>query len=226
MTTTKWWTAGAVVLMLVIMALGWVLGVEPRLTEARAADDERAGVQELNASYERTLVTLQELNENLPELKNQRDELRAALPTDAEVATLLGQLNELAADNSVALNSITAGVPAAFELAETVAAPVTPAPVEGEEPVAGEAVAAATPATEIPANFVSVPITVIAKGDAAQVLEFVESVQYGTRLFFVDALTVTYDGSGGEVTIDGFVFVLTEDAPAADTEETVPAEGD
>lgn len=208
--------------MVGIVALGWVLGIEPRLTEARLADDERAGVQELNVSYERTLGTLRELDEDLPALTKQRDELRAALPTDAEVSTLLGQLNALAAENSVALNSITAGVPAAFELAEPVAAPA-PVPVEGDEPVAGEPAAEVAPATAIPANFVSVPITVIAKGDAAKVLEFVESVQYGTRLFYVDALTVTYDGSGGEVTIDGFVYVLTDASPTADTEA---AEGD
>ncbi len=222
MTTTKWWTAGAVLLMVVVVALGWVLGVEPRLTEARAADDDRAGVEALNVSYERTLVTLRELDENLPALKEQRDELRAALPTDAEVATLLGQLNELAAENSVALNSITAGVPAAFGLTETATAP-TPAPVEGEEPVAGEPAAEVAPATAIPANFVSVPITVIAKGDAAQILEFVESVQYGTRLFFVDELKITFDGTGGEVTIDGLVYVLADASPTADTET---AEGD
>ena len=58
MTTTRWWTAGAVLVMVVIVTSGWVLGIAPRLAEVQTADDERVGVETLNATYEQTLVKL------------------------------------------------------------------------------------------------------------------------------------------------------------------------
>ena len=226
MTTTRWWTAGAVLVIAVLVALGWILGIEPRLTEARAADEERAGVETLNTTYEQTLVTLKELDADLPALTEQLDELEAALPPDAQVSTLLGQLNALADESGVELTSITAGVPEKFGAAAAAAALLAPAeiPAPAEE---GEAPAPVTaepePVAPTPENFVSVPVSVEFTGDPGGLLAFVEKVQYGTRLFLVEALDITYDGGGGKVKIDGFVYVLT-DPPVAD--ETAPAEGD
>jgi len=224
MTTTRWWTAGAVLVMALLVALGWILGIAPRLAEAQAADDERVGVETLNATYEQTLVDLKKLDEDLPALTKQLDALEAALPPDAQVSTLLGQLNALAAESGVELTSITAGVPEKFGAAAEAAAAL--APVEAPAPVEGEEAAPVAPDTETvapaPENFVSVPVSVEFTGDPVALLAFVEKVQYGTRLFLVEALDITYDGGGGKVKIDGFVYVLT-DPPVADTS---PAEGD
>jgi len=224
MTTTRWWTAGAVLVMALLVALGWILGIAPRLAEAQAADDERVGVETLNATYEQTLVDLKKLDEDLPALTKQLDALEAALPPDAQVSTLLGQLNALAAESGVELTSITAGVPEKFGAAAEAAAAL--APVEAPAPVEGEEAAPVAPDTETvapaPENFVSVPVSVEFTGDPVALLAFVEKVQYGTRLFLVEALDITYDGGGGKVKIDGFVYVLT-DPPVADT---APAEGD
>jgi hypothetical protein len=215
-----------VLVIAVLVALGWILGIEPRLTEARAADEERAGVETLNTTYEQTLVTLKELDADLPALTEQLDELEAALPPDAQVSTLLGQLNALADESGVELTSITAGVPEKFGAAAAAAALLAPAeiPAPAEE---GEAPAPVTaepePVAPTPENFVLVPVSVEFTGDPGGLLAFVEKVQYGTRLFLVEALDITYDGGGGKVKIDGFVYVLT-DPPVAD--ETAPAEGD
>ena len=228
MTTTRWWTAGAVLVMALLVALGWILGIAPRLAEAQAADDERVGVETLNATYEQTLVKLKQLDEDLPALTTQLDELEAALPPDAQVSTLLGQLNALAAESGIELTSITAGVPEKFGAAAEAAAALAPVPpVEAPAPEEGEDAAAVAPDAETvapaPENFVSVPISVEFTGDPVALLAFVEKVQYGTRLFLVEALDITYDGGGGKVKIDGFVYVLT-DPPVAD--ETAAAEGD
>ena len=71
MTTTRWWSAGAVLVMAVLVALDWILGIDPRLAEARTADDERVGVEALNATYEQKLVELKQVDENLPALTKQ-----------------------------------------------------------------------------------------------------------------------------------------------------------
>ena len=224
MTTTRWWTAGAILVMAVIVASGWFLGISPKLAEVQAADDERVGVETLNATYAQTLVKLKKLDEDLPALTQQLDELEAALPPDAQVSTLLGQLNALAAESGVELTSITAGIPERFGAAAEAAALLVPAPTpepkEGDDPaaVAPEAV----PVSPAPENFVSIPISVEFAGNPGGLLAFIQKVQYGTRLFLVDTLDITYDGGGGKVRIDGFVYVLTDPPVAA---ETPPTEG-
>ena len=225
MTTTRWWTAGAVLVMVVIVASGWVLGIAPRLAEVQTADDERVGVETLNATYEQTLVKLKKLDEDLPALTTQLNELKAALPPDAQVSTLLGQLNALAAESGVELTSITAGIPERFGAAAKAAALLAPAPTpepgEGDDPAAVTPEAA--PVSPAPEGFVSVPISVEFTGNPGGLLAFIQKVQYGTRLFLVEALDITYDGGGGKVKIDGFVYALT-DPPVA--EEATPAAGD
>lgn len=232
MTRTRWWTAGAVFVMAVLISLGWFLGIDPRLAEARSAEDERVGVEALNATYEQKLVQLKQIDENLPALTTQLEELNAALPSDAQVSTLLGQLNALAAESGVELTSITAGVPQRFGASdETAAVGAPPVAAEGEaaaEPPPADATAPDAAATDAPAasaseNFVSVPISVEFAGDPAALLAFVEKVQYGTRLFLVEALEFTYDGGGGQVKMDGFVYVLMDSSAEAEVE---PAEGE
>lgn len=231
MTTTRWWTAGAILVMAVIVASGWFLGISPKLAEVQAADDERVGVETLNATYAQTLVKLKKLDEDLPALTQQLDELEAALPPDAQVSTLLGQLNALAAESGVELTSITAGIPerfgaaaeAAALLAPALAPAPTPAPKEGAPPaVADPAPAApeAAPVSPVPEGFVSVPISVEFTGNPGGLLAFIQKVQYGTRLFLVEALDITYDGGGGKVKIDGFVYVLMPPPAAAETTPT------
>ena len=216
--------------MAVLIALGWILGIDPRLAEARAADDERVGVEALNATYEQKLVQLKQIEENLPALTTQLEELNAALPSDAQVSTLLGQLNALAAESAVELTSITAGVPQRFGASDetVVAAPVAAEGEAAAEQPAADAPATDAAATDAPAasaveNFVSVPISVEFAGDPAALLAFVEKVQYGTRLFLVEALEFTYDGGGGQVKMAGFVYVLMDSSAEAEVE---PAEGE
>ena len=236
MTKTRWWSAGAVLVMAVLVVLGWFLGIDPRLAEARSADNERVGVEALNATYEQKLVKLEQVDKNLPALTAQLDKLNAALPPDAQVSTLLGQLNALAAESGVELTSITAGVPQRFGAAdETATAAAAPVAAESEaaaeQPAAdatapdgtsSDATATDTAAASPMENFVSVPISVEFTGDPRALLAFVEKVQYGTRLFLVEAFDITYDGGGGKVKMDGFVYVLRDSAAAA---EVKPAAG-
>ena len=230
MTTTRWWTGGAVLVMGLLVALGWFLGIDPRLAEAAVADKDRTGVETLNAGYEQTLVRLKQVDENLPALTRQLDELEAALPPDAQVSTLFGQLNALAAESAVELTSITAGVPQRFGSSDETTPATTPVAEEGATPAEqpegatpAEQLEGATPAETTQENFVSVPISVEFTGDPVALVTFVEKVQLGTRLFLAEAFEITYDGGGGKVKMEGFVYVLT-DAPA--TTETAPAAGD
>jgi Tfp pilus assembly protein PilO len=212
MTRTKAWIAAIALMAVVIVLLGWFTGIEPKLAEARKADNERASVATINEAHETTVLALRKLDDRLPELEKELAALRVALPTDPAVSTLLGQLNELASESAVGIESITAGTP--LEL--TPAAPMpgeVPAPADApaDPPVADEpatdAPAAAAPVAPVRTDIVSIPVTVIVSGETDALAAFLRSVQYGPRLFLVTDLVVDIEGSGGKSTIDGLIYV-------------------
>lgn len=216
MATTRLWIIGAVLVMAVIGTLGWFLGISPKLSDARSADEERVTVETLNQTYQLKLLELQKLDKDLPKLEDKLADLRAALPQDADIATLLGELNVLAADSQVELTEITAGAPTDFEIA-------APDPVEA--PTTGTPDPAATPdaAGLVVANIVSVPITVRVTGTATNIMDFIENVQFGTRLFLVTRLDITIEAASGTAEIEGLVYVLIDPATDADTKSASPS---
>jgi Tfp pilus assembly protein PilO len=218
MTSTRLWLIGIVLVAVVLSALGWFAGIQPKLAESSAADKERSSVESTNVAHEQTLLALRELDEKLPQLEEELAELRVALPADTAVSTLLGQLNELAERNLVGIESITAGTPLEFA-----APPVEP--TDPVEPPAGDegAPAADTPAAAAPpvaGGLVSVPVTVTVSGDAERLKSFIKGVQFGKRLFLMTDLSIDLSGTGGKATLDGLVYVL----PDPRTADEAPAE--
>ncbi|SFN93130.1 type 4a pilus biogenesis protein PilO [Mycetocola miduiensis] len=222
MTRTKAWIAAIALVAVVIVLLGWFTGIQPKLAEARKADNERASVATINDAHEQTVLELRKLDDRLPELEKELAALRVALPTDPAVSTLLGQLNELALDNSVGIESITAGTP--LELTPAAPAPgEVPAPADASAgaPVPDEtteAPAEAAPVAPVRTDIVSIPVTVIVSGETDALAAFLRSVQYGPRLFLVTDLVVDIEGSGGKSTIDGLIYVQLDPKAEASAE--------
>lgn len=222
MDRTRLWVIGATLVAAVVVALGWFAGVSPRLDEARRADAERASVEATNGVHEATLLKLRELDENLPALKKELEALRASLPSDAAIATLLGQLNSIAQQNGVQLTSFTADAPAEFAAAGE-AGPVAPAVASGEaevpepqpvEPPAGSA--APVPAGS--SGFIAIPISVTVSGEGPGLSGFIESLQFGERLFLATDLSITNSEGGSTSTIDGLIYVMQGPEAATPTE--------
>lgn len=202
MSTLRLWVIGAVLTSVVIIALGWLLGVSPRLAEAAAADDERQSVETVNAGYEATLVELQRLSDELPALTAQLDELRLSIPAEPGLSPLLGQLNALAEASGVFLDSVIASPPALFP----------------EETLEGSGVNA----------LVVLPVSIEASGPGVALDGFIREVQFGERLILVTSIELTEDPVAGSVIITGFIFVLPPDGAALPTEEATgetPSDG-
>ncbi len=62
---------GAVLLMVAIPALAWLLGVEPQLRQAGAANADREQAESINAAHEAKLVELQALEDRMDELETE-----------------------------------------------------------------------------------------------------------------------------------------------------------
>jgi len=216
---------GAVMLMGVVAVLGWMLGVSPKLSEARAAKAEQATVETQNASFEVQLATLKKQFESIGELRTELADLREAVPSGADIPAFVGQLDKIAQAQEVTLASIT--VSDAQPYVPVVAAtPAAPAPAEGaatgDSAAAAPIDAAAAAAAAVPApvvnelitatNFVAVPISLSVDGSYDNVLDFIEGLQKGTRLVMVTTVTTTKPEATSSVTstISGFIYVLLD----------------
>jgi Tfp pilus assembly protein PilO len=213
MSSQRIWIAGCAFVMVASVALGWLLGASPFLAAASANREAREAAQAQNSIYSEELAALKVQFEGLPELEDELGELREELPPQADQPEYLAQLASAAQRHNVQLTSITAAdavayAPAAPEVpAAEVPAPEAPADAEAPEATAEavtEPVAAAAgagvPVTSplvTAENFISIPMTLALEGNYGNVLDFVESVQKGTRLSAVTAFSTSTDAAGG-----------------------------
>lgn len=197
-TNNRLWILGAALLVVVIVAMGWFLGVSPKLSEAGTADQQRAAAEAKNVIHEKEVATIKKQYEQLPELKSQLTALREALPTNDDLSTFLGELHQKEQSNGVVLTSFVASDAKPY-------APVV------------------KPATDVsttnplvtPENFVAIPIELDVVGAQANIMNFIEGVQIGERLFLVTELAVEQDEikTAYSAKIKGFVYVVL-DKPA------------
>ena len=233
--STRLWVIGAGILTVAIVAMGWFLGVSPKLGEAATADQQRAEVAAQNVGHERETAKIKKQYEQLPELKAQLAVLRAAIPAGDDLSTFLGELHQLEQQNQVSLTSFAAGDGRPYT------PPVSPAATDAKaaaEATAGTAATAsetasakdtAAPGATSPLvtadNFVAIPVTVIVTGSHQQAMNFIQGLQSGSRLFLVTDLSMTQekDSANYEAKITGFVYVLL-DANASTAAPDKPAE--
>lgn len=193
----KFWLLIAGVLGVVILAMGWFLGVSPKLDEMAAANDQRASVEQQNRLHEAKLAELKKQFKDLDNLKADLTEAQLGLPPGDELSTFLGQLHQLEAASGVSLTKFAASD--------------------------GQRYIAAPGATVNPAitadNFVAITIDLTVAGTQAQVMNFVSDLQYGPRLFLVTKLTVAQDQTSADQegkpagytgSITGYVYVLVD----------------
>lgn len=196
MNDNRLWIIGAALAMVVVLVLGWVVGISPKLAEAAQAGIEQAGVDALNAKEEAVLVVLREQVANLDQLEEDLDELRAQIPGEALIEDFIDFAKASADASGVVITSVMS--------AQTDAAPAPPASAPG-----APAAPAADPAAPTGPELFVVPVTVVVEGEPAAVLAFSRLLQEGERIFLagrVDIASILAGAPGGTVT--GYVFVL------------------
>ena len=216
------WMLGVALAAVVIVALGWVLGISPVLTQADLASAQAQTANAQNTAQQVALVKLKNQYDNLPKLSADLKALQLAVPETSNLDDFLDQLQQLAQSTGVTITGFTALEATLY--GGGAAAPAVPVPTATPGSSASASPSAspsATPATETPAASVtdrlfSVPVTIVVKGTPDQVMAFTDASQKGTRFFLItaDAFTGSRDhpeDDGG--TLTGFVFVV-RDAPA------------
>lgn len=200
MSNNRIWILLAAVVSVGVIALGWFIGVSPKLDEVALADKQQLSVEAQNDLQEARVATLKEQFSRIDELKADLAKLQLALPPGDDLSTFLGQLHDLEGTSGVLLTRFTSS------------------DAQKYVPVVGSVI---DPLVTVE-NFVTVPIGLTVEGTREQVLKFVSDLQYGKRLFLVNQLTVSEgDDTVGEEDestskyigiITGFVYVLIDPA--------------
>lgn len=237
MDRNRLWIIGAVVAMVAVVALGVLLGVQPQLSAASAADAQRASIVADNATKQMALEKLKSDYAQLPELKSKLSALRASVPSSESLSQLIADVDALAASTHATIVTFTPSdaqpytppvtTPAAGSAPSSTpsASPspsATPAPAPtATAPAAPQAPATVTNPQITPANFVAIPITIGIKGSYSTALAFVAGLQHGSRLFLVNSFAS--GGSDGNSsapttwTIGGYAYVLLDSPTASNT---------
>lgn len=212
----------AVVASASIVALGWFLGIAPRLADAASAEADRQSVVAQNAVLELQLVQLRDEFERIEELRDEVTELRASIPADADYDGFVAELNALSASTGAGLSRLSIGDASWYSTAVAEAAPADGAETVSPEGVAqgvagGAAASAAAPAADanvsVPvdtglvngSNFVAIPVTLELAADYDQAVALMGALQADKRLFLVTGFSF---GGAAPPRIDGLLYVL------------------
>jgi hypothetical protein len=230
---------GAVVVAIGLLAIGWFVGVQPKLTEAAKAEIARLDAVEVNALNEIALVELKEQFQDLDELEEELAELQVAVPFELDAPGLYREIMASAAALGVSVTEIVIGEPRAYGAPLAAEAEAEPAEDDAaataeEEPAPPvDAAPVAPPIVTDPRisgqNVVAVPTTITVTGPLSAVQAYLSAAQHGKRLYLVTAIDLTPSaGAGGAdapytAVLDGYVYVLLD--PVAQQEALAQSAG-
>lgn len=197
--STRIWTFATVLIMIIVVALGWFLGISPKLADAARFDAERRSVQAQNDIARATIAQLQSDFEQLDELLLELTDLRAEFPTQAEYDDAVQELvRELLAEDLTLMNvAINEPAPTTAEALE-----------EGVEPPAPEVDGSGL----LPAgSLLRISATVTVEGDLPSVLAFIEALQLSPRFSIIAAGEFSEGASedGGSMTISMILYAVS-----------------
>ncbi len=203
MTGTRIWALGTAVVIIAVLALGYLLGISPMLARLSAAELELANAEANNQVQLGTLQVMKAQFEDLEALEDELEVLRIAIPGAIDTDFIYSLLAGYQSATGTNVTGITTGEAQPYG---------APTDAEGSAEASAEAVAS------IP-NLYTVPITItFTDNTAGQVLSFVAAMQRGPRLFLVTSVTGSgaSEGGGNTSTVTAFMFVLADPSATAD----------
>ena len=101
MDKNRLWLIGSILVMALIVAGGWVVGVQPQLAAIADAETQKAAVDDTNARNAQVLAQLKKDSADLPTLKAKLAELAASVPDGSSIPSFTDQLNALYTSSNV-----------------------------------------------------------------------------------------------------------------------------
>jgi len=215
-----------ILMMVVLVAAGYLLVAQPQLAAASTANESLTTVNGQIASSQATIARLKIEQKKLPSLKSQLAKLRHSIPGEADISAYIDALNALASSAGVSITAIKVDNAVAYT-PPVVLAPVapaagaatpSPAPSTSAAPTAPVAPTAWAPTTDpliTAANFVAIPVSITTTGAWPATQAFISGLQKGARLYLVTGIQTSVasaDTGAGSITavIQGYVYVLLD----------------
>lgn len=227
----------------VVLVLGFLVGVQPQLSAASDAREQQVAVEAQNETLGAAIAQLRVENEGLPALEAQLATLQAALPATAAVPAFIDEVGDLADGADVTVTDMTMGDAQAYAPPVATETPVETVDSDGAavapttDPAADAAGSGAPAVVTDPAvtadNFSSVPVTITVEGSYESALRFLGALRDGDRLFALSAFSSDGETSGSSDddsapsmprwTVTGSVFVLLDASSAPVDGTTTPS---
>ena len=207
---------GAVMILIsgAAVVLGGMLGISPKLDEIRAATAQREVILAQNTQHEADLIVLKREFAGIAELRTYLATLQSGVPVDAGIPDFLDQLEVIARQNSVTLNSLVISDAVSFQPAAepASASDATSESGAGVESAAGASAVPATSSVLTPENYLAITVALTIAGAHSNLFDFVAGLQHGQRSIAIS--TVATDTGAGEIvnemTVLGTIYVLLD----------------
>ena len=243
------WIIGTAILSVSVIAMGWFLGISPKLAESALSALQRSQIDAQNTQYEAELAALKVQFESIDGLRGQLDAVRLKVPNNDESDLIYDELYKLAKKHNIYLDDLKLDEPIAYADVDPLApsggesaAPVDPVVAEEGDETAAPATPAATANDSgitstspliTPTNFYTMQISFAIAGDKKDAYAFLTDLRTSDRLFLINAVA-TKDGkefADGLVGlgIGGLVYILNDGSDGvynagATEEEEVPTD--
>lgn len=184
------WILGAVLISVIVIAVGWFLGVQPQLAAGATATAEARNLDDQNGLQQLELARLKAQDEAIVELEAELAGLEKSIPSSSLLEEYTAELFRTATANGLTVIQIDYADAAIF----------APTPAFVERVPAGVALE----------NFVSVPFSISLGGPRDNLNAFLGAIQKGSRLTIVSDLTFAQgpDATSWGMDVTGTVFVL------------------
>ena len=199
---TRIWTFAAVIIVIIVVALGWFLGAAPKLAEAARFDEERRSTEAQNDATRVVIAQLEEDFSQIETLRAELDELRGQFPSMPEYYDLIEEILGAIAARALRIESIVVADPV----------PDSPDTIVDEN---GQ-VAAGT--------LMRIPVSINVGGDFLEALQLIEELQLSDRFGIVLSADYVEGRSAERATVIQLVLLVLTDAPVA--LDTPPTEGE
>jgi Tfp pilus assembly protein PilO len=235
MNRDRLWVIGAALGTVVVVVMGWFLGVSPLVAQASTASSQQTSLAQANTAATVKLATLKTQFANIDTLQTDLAALRQSIPGGADLPGFITEINGLCAKYHVSLSSVVVNDAVVFQAPVAAVAPATPgstatpAPTPTPTPTTAGATA---PVAAAPSGtgLVLVPVAINVTGSFADVVDFTGGVQAAPRLYLATEVEIAPGASvgGGRPTaflgtLSGNIYALagsSGDLPASTTPVT------
>lgn len=203
-TATRIWTFATAIAVIVIVALGWFLGVSPRLAAAAQAETDRQAVEAQNVALRATTDALADDFAAIDDLRDQLDEVRAQFPSYAEYADFSEVFLAAVINSGAILDSaqVSFALPSSVDVV----------PDEFGQVPAG--------------TLLQVPVSITVNGEFPLALQFIDALQRSGRFTFVNVASYTEGTTEQRNTVVSVVYYVVSEAPVKVEGEVPIDEGD